>query len=198
MMTSVSAPSNVHVSIISPVTCPDQVLVSQGGTSSAVMNYVQEDRIQNSAKLINMKNLVQDEKLVVATLATLQSGGPSDIIKEELKYIIQSRRVAEGKGELKVDFSPPEKNELTPQDVERREKRRERNRLAAQRSRERGKRKMDELMHEIEQLQSKNAELEHMFDGLSKERDRLKRALLDHLSLCPSYEEPLNLSLKDT
>lgn len=111
-MTSVSAPSNVHVSIISPVTCPDQVLVSQGGTSSARMNYVQDDRLQNSTKLINMKNLVQDEKLVVATLATLQSGGPSDIIKEELKYIIQSRRVAEGKGELKVDFSPPEKNEV--------------------------------------------------------------------------------------
>ena len=36
--------------------------------------------------------------------------------------------------------------QLTPIDVERRERRRERNRLAAQRSRERGKRKMDELM----------------------------------------------------
>ncbi|PVD26466.1 hypothetical protein C0Q70_14143 [Pomacea canaliculata] len=48
--------------------------------------------------LLNTCNLVQDEKLVVATLATLNSGDPSNIIKQDLRLIIQSRRKAEGKG----------------------------------------------------------------------------------------------------
>lgn len=62
--------------------------------------------------LLNTCNLVQDEKLVVATLATLNSGDPSNIIKQDLRLIIQSRRKAEGKGELTVDFKTPPKDEV--------------------------------------------------------------------------------------
>ncbi|XP_071079418.1 cyclic AMP-dependent transcription factor ATF-3-like isoform X1 [Haliotis cracherodii] len=185
MMTSVSAPSNVHVSIISPMTCPDQVLVSQGGTSSARMNYVQDDRLQNSTKLINMKNLVQDEKLVVATLATLQSGGPSDIIKEELKYIIQSRRVAEGKGELKVDFSPPEKNELTPEELKKVEKRKEQNRIAARRFRQKRQEKNWTLICQLEQLEEYNMLLREKLSKLSEEMQTLRGSILSHVNTCP-------------
>lgn len=62
--------------------------------------------------LLNNRNLVQDEKLVVATLASLNSGDPSNIIKQDLRLIIQSRRKAEGKGELQVDFKTPPKDEV--------------------------------------------------------------------------------------
>ena len=62
--------------------------------------------------LLNKRNLVQDEKLVVATLASLNSGDPSNIIKQDLRLIIQSRRKAEGKGELQVDFKTPPKDEV--------------------------------------------------------------------------------------
>ena len=64
--------------------------------------------------LLNHRHLVGDEKLVVATLASLQhSGDPSHLIKQDLRLIIQSRRKAEGKGELQVDFQAPPKDEVS-------------------------------------------------------------------------------------
>ena len=63
---------------------------------------------------------VQDEKLVVATLATLgtDSGSPSHLIKQDLKLIIQSRRKAEGKAELQVEFKKPVKEEVRIQNID--------------------------------------------------------------------------------
>ncbi|XP_041354584.1 cyclic AMP-dependent transcription factor ATF-3-like [Gigantopelta aegis] len=204
-MTSFSTASRVQVSLISTHSAPETLSLKSSSVTpphlSSMKNLVRDGCLASShimPHIRSMKDLVHDEKMVVATLATLEAGGPSHLIKEELKLVIQSRREAEGKEALKIEFSPPEKNELTPIDVERRERRRERNRLAAQRSRERGKRKMDELMQEIDALQCRNNELEQAYTSLSDERDQLKKALLDHLSECSSYDQPLNLSLKNT
>ena len=58
---------------------------------------------------LNDAELLQDNKLVVATLASFSSGDASNIIKQDLRLIIQSRRRAEGKDELHVEFCPPPK-----------------------------------------------------------------------------------------
>lgn len=51
---------------------------------------------------------------MVATLATLDSGNPaSHLIKQDLKFIIQSRRKLEGKEELQVEFKKPVKEEVS-------------------------------------------------------------------------------------
>lgn len=67
---------------------------------------------------MSMYSIEQDEKLVVATLATLDSGSASSLIKQDLKWIIQSRRKAEGKAELQVEFKKPIKDEVNENTVE--------------------------------------------------------------------------------
>ncbi|KAK7103239.1 bromodomain-containing protein 4-like [Littorina saxatilis] len=136
--------------------------------------------------LLNNRNLVQDEKLVVATLASLESGDPSNIIKQDLRLIIQSRRKAEGKGELTVDFTTPPKDEqqLTGEELEKRARRRELNRLAAKRSREKGQRRKETLIQEIQGLQNRNGSLEGAMGSLLEERDSLVRTLKGHMPCC--------------
>lgn len=50
----------------------------------------------------------QYDNIVAATLAALESGNLTPLVKEELKYTINARRSAQGKGELRVQFTEPE------------------------------------------------------------------------------------------
>lgn len=47
-----------------------------------------------------------DDRMVAAALEVLETGALTPLIKEELKYTIQSRRLAAGKQELTVDLTP--------------------------------------------------------------------------------------------
>lgn len=47
------------------------------------------------------------DSLMEAALAALGTGDMTPLVKEELKLTIQSRRLASGKGELRVNFEPP-------------------------------------------------------------------------------------------
>lgn len=49
---------------------------------------------------------------MVATLATLDFGSASNVIKQDLKWVIQSRRRAEGKADLQVEFKKPVKDQV--------------------------------------------------------------------------------------
>jgi hypothetical protein len=53
---------------------------------------------------INMENT---DALLEATLVALETGELTPLVKEELKYTIQSRRLANGQGELGVQFTDP-------------------------------------------------------------------------------------------
>jgi hypothetical protein len=59
--------------------------------------------IENFQK-INMENT---DALLEATLTALETGELTPLVKEELKYTIQSRRLANGQGELGVQFTDP-------------------------------------------------------------------------------------------
>ena len=48
---------------------------------------------------------MQNKNLIDATLVALETGNLSPLVKEELKYTIQSRRLAKGQTELAVDFT---------------------------------------------------------------------------------------------
>ncbi|RUS79356.1 hypothetical protein EGW08_012877 [Elysia chlorotica] len=136
---------------------------------------------------LNTKNL--DEKLVAATLATLNSGTASSLIKQDLKWIIQSRRKAEGKSELQVEFKKPVKEEqLTSEEVVKRSRRRELNRLAARRSREKGQKRKDMLVEEIHKLQSHNSELLDALNNLTEQRNQIIDTLRQHMKQCSDYE----------
>ena len=57
---------------------------------------------------------VNEQKIVHATIQAFQTGSLTPLIKEELRCTIQSRRLAQGKGELKVEFkTPPKRKEVS-------------------------------------------------------------------------------------
>jgi hypothetical protein len=55
---------------------------------------------------------MQNNQLFDATVTALETGNLSPFVKEELKYTIQSRRLAKGQRELKVDFLEQAKYEV--------------------------------------------------------------------------------------
>ena len=54
----------------------------------------------------------KDNKIFEAVNEALNSGSLTPLIKEELKYSIQSRRLKEGKRELAVDFEEPKQYQV--------------------------------------------------------------------------------------
>ncbi|KAL8592636.1 hypothetical protein ACOMHN_026566 [Nucella lapillus] len=74
--------------------------------------------------------------------------------------------------------------QLTTEEVEKRARRRELNRLAAKRSREKGQRRKDTLIQEIQGLQGRNGSLEGAMASLVEERDNLVQTLKGHLPHC--------------
>ncbi|XP_005113038.1 endochitinase A1 isoform X2 [Aplysia californica] len=191
MSTSVTThSSSVHVSVMGPLTSQPAVDKSVSSAPSPTSSPLS---VSGMSGLLNSRNL--DEKLVVATLATLDSGSPSHLIKQDLKLIIQSRRKAEGKAELQVEFKKPVKEELTTEELKKRARRRELNRLAARRSREKGQKRKDKLVEEIRHLQSQNSELVTALGSLTDQRNRIIETLRQHMKQCSDYRATQNAAV---
>ncbi|KAL8619856.1 hypothetical protein ACOMHN_025942 [Nucella lapillus] len=145
-------------------------------------------------RLLDHHSLVQEEKLVAATLASLdQSGDPSTIIKQDLRLIIQSRRKAEGKEELRVDFSSPPREELTEEEWHRALKRRGQNRRAAQRFRHKQRQMSSTLADRVRQLQAAHTELLSELQSLEAEKMGLMRLVRQHCHVCKDFDFKLHL-----
>ncbi|KAK3093254.1 hypothetical protein FSP39_013285 [Pinctada imbricata] len=134
---------------------------------------------------MDVSTLKQNEKILEATKMALETGELTPLVKEELKYTIQTRRLAEGKEELQVQFENPINSELRPDEVEKVVRRREQNRQAAQRFRQRQKSRGDELQKKNQKLLSENLRLRREIQTLQTERDRLNHALNEHMAVCP-------------
>lgn len=128
---------------------------------------------------------LQNNNFMDATLTALETGNLSQLAKEELKYTIQTRRLATGKEELKVDFPEPMKYKLTKEEELRIIKRREQNKLAAQRFRQRKKQSKQTLSQHIEVLESDNIIKMAELTRLRDEKEKLYRILQNHLLICP-------------
>uniref|UniRef100_A0A2C9LM56 BZIP domain-containing protein n=1 Tax=Biomphalaria glabrata TaxID=6526 RepID=A0A2C9LM56_BIOGL len=83
---------------------------------------------------------LNDAGLLRATMESLECGRLTPLIKEELRCRIQSRRLSEGKEELLVEFPSPTPSHPRPDEVQKRDRRREQNRRAAQKFRKKRKR----------------------------------------------------------
>ncbi|GFR78937.1 basic leucine zipper transcriptional factor ATF-like 3 [Elysia marginata] len=90
-----------------------------------------------------------------------------------------------GKG---IDFTITLFMQLTSEEVSKRSRRRELNRLAARRSREKGQRRKDMLVEEIRKLQSHNTELMDMLGNLTEQRNQIIDTLRQHMKQCSDYE----------
>ncbi|ESO90091.1 hypothetical protein LOTGIDRAFT_164395 [Lottia gigantea] len=127
---------------------------------------------------------VQDPSLRRATYASLETGQLTPLLKEELKCRIQSRRLSEGKEELLVDFTSPSKFQPRPDEIEKLNKRREQNRRAARKFRQKKRKDGDNLMKESEKLESDNTSLQEEIAKLYEERKKLEEIWSDHTRKC--------------
>ncbi|KAJ8270677.1 hypothetical protein GJAV_G00117910 [Gymnothorax javanicus] len=115
------------------------------------------------------------------------------LVKEELRFAIQNKRLSNGLGSVMSDSissssdrssEPPVKKELTTEENERRKRRRERNKIAAAKCRNKKKEKTDGLQKESEKLESINAELKAQIEELKSQKQQLVYMLNLHRPTC--------------
>jgi len=104
-------------------------------------------------------------------------------IKHELKHVIYSRRLAKGLDHLEIPTTADNKptiEKLTKEEEEKRRLRRERNKVAASKCRERRRLKMERLSREAEDLIEQNKVLTTDIHDLQLEKDNLISKLRNH------------------
>ncbi|KAF3703182.1 Cyclic AMP-dependent transcription factor ATF-3 [Channa argus] len=121
------------------------------------------------------------------------------IVKEELRLAIQTKRLSNG---LSADVSSDGassssdraskpsghgsgvRREMTPEEHDRRKRRRERNKIAAAKCRNKKKEKTECLQKESEKLESVNAELKAQIEELKQQKQQLVYMLNLHRPTC--------------
>lgn len=109
----------------------------------------------------------------------------SPLLKEEIKHKIKSRRRAEGKEEIRVEFKEPSPERLTEEEEERRRIKREKNKMAAQKCRSKKRKLADTLEEETIKLEEKQEKLQEQVQQLREEREHLIELLKIHSQVCP-------------
>ncbi|XP_033735257.1 uncharacterized protein LOC117323863 [Pecten maximus] len=120
----------------------------------------------------NLTDPSEDEecRLAEAAIACLQSGRLTPLIKEELKYKIQAKRMEQGKKELQVQFTTPNTYELTNEEAMKSDRRRQQNRLAAKKFRKRQTTVAVALEKTLQKLQNENGHLNSEVERLTMEK----------------------------
>ncbi|CAG2193942.1 unnamed protein product [Mytilus edulis] len=94
--------------------------------------------------------------------------------------------LANGQSELGVEFTEPEQGQLTEEEKEKIVKRREQNKLAARRFRQRRRAKGPVYAKEVNELEADNTRKLAEIRRLRKERDELQAMLQNHMLVCPT------------
>ncbi|ESO90094.1 hypothetical protein LOTGIDRAFT_233904 [Lottia gigantea] len=154
---------------------------------------VDKETPQNIAPPSETGNFTHDEKTVAAVLASLESKSMTPLIKEGLRSIIQTKRLKEGKQELEVRFTPYVKREpQTEDEINRAMKRKEQNKMAARRFRQRQKDFGDRFMKKIKKIEAANTVLRKEIQQLQNDKSELSLILQNHLSVC-HYQPDVSL-----
>lgn len=107
--------------------------------------------------------------------------GATDEVKLELQKAIRCRRVAQGLDEIpNLDAKRPSSNQLSPAELEKRRLRRERNKLAAFKCRQRRKEHMQDLEDETDVLNAAKRALEAEIMALKDKKKELEDMLQSH------------------
>ncbi|KAL3877730.1 hypothetical protein ACJMK2_035394 [Sinanodonta woodiana] len=125
-----------------------------------------------------------------AIVKSLEIGSVMPLVKEELKLKIQSRRLSEGRGELKVEFTSPPKYEVKQERSEtdnKIETRKKRNRQSASKSRQKRKGHEESILKEVEKQQAIHANLQIEVNSLRNIKKLLQVRISKHLAKCPKY-----------
>ncbi|XP_067680975.1 uncharacterized protein [Haliotis asinina] len=129
-----------------------------------------------------------EERLARAAETSLKTKSISPVLREELRLSILNRRHANGQEELAVEFKEPVKHELTPAEIEKKVRRREQNRRAARRCREKKKRNQEGTFEGLAKVIEENQSLEAEINLLKSQKDAIKRFLDSH-GVCGSVKQ---------
>uniref|UniRef100_W5LXP6 Activating transcription factor 3 n=1 Tax=Lepisosteus oculatus TaxID=7918 RepID=W5LXP6_LEPOC len=166
--------------------------------------WVTRDHEVNSTMMLQHPGLGPSEISASAVVPCLSPPGSllfddftnlTPLVKEELRFAIQNKRLSSGMSSTVSDSvgttsetSPAEppnvKKEITPEECERRKRRRERNKIAAAKCRNKKKERTDCLQKESEKLESINAELKAQIEELKNEKQQLVYMLNLHRPTC--------------
>ncbi|BFZ12459.1 hypothetical protein BsWGS_15498 [Bradybaena similaris] len=108
------------------------------------------------------------------------------MLKEELRQSIMAKRQARGEKLLKIEYTEPEQMELTPAELEKKERRREQNRRAAQRCRHKKRINQKHVIQNYEQVVARNEQLQKELDAATRELNKLRNTCSHHMC-CPSF-----------
>ncbi|XP_041353199.1 basic leucine zipper transcriptional factor ATF-like 3 [Gigantopelta aegis] len=118
-----------------------------------------------------------DQKLADAAREVLLTGRLTPLIKEELKCKIQSRRLSMGQDEMEVNFEAPKRYQLSDEEKAKKLQRKERNKVAARRHRQKTKEDARKLEKTVEKLENQQKSFLEELDKMTKERKHLLEAL---------------------
>lgn len=108
-------------------------------------------------------------------------------VKEELKLAIRSKRLKEGKGDIKIEFVEPPPEKLTEEEELKRIEKREKNKMAAQKCREKKRILADKLEAETKVLQKQQNKYKCEIQKLLDEREQLMEIVRLHKTVCPRF-----------
>ncbi|ELU03491.1 hypothetical protein CAPTEDRAFT_221193 [Capitella teleta] len=150
--------------------------------------------LRENLTMENSLREAMDPNVAMATLSAVSTGTITPLVKEELRCTIQQKRLSEGKEELMVDFDEREPCELSNADKERKLRRKERNRIAAQKCRSKRRQQADILQAETAELEDRNQFLQDEISKLEEERDRLMHMMRTHDIIPTKCNQKLSMS----
>lgn len=141
---------------------------------------------------------ITDDDAFTNTSASSDEASTSDIdfdiisiVKEELKQNIHRRRQEKGLQDINVDQRTSRSYQLTQIEQMKRQQRKERNRIAAAKCRDKKRQLTLEIIKETDRLEKSNHDLQRRAQDLKAEKAILQQMLEDHLMICPKRHQLL-------
>ncbi|XP_046561984.1 activating transcription factor 3-like [Haliotis rubra] len=115
----------------------------------------------------------------------------TDVVKGSLKSRIHAKRLASGQEEIIVDLERPTspKEPLTEEALQLHLERKEKNRVAAQKCRNKKRERADHLENDINRLENKQDHLKEEIQRLQDEREHLEEVINIHSVVCPKIRK---------
>ncbi|KAK3092902.1 hypothetical protein FSP39_008644 [Pinctada imbricata] len=159
----------------------------------------------DDAVVCKITAVYEEVKPLNLSLSTKAAKPVQTNVKQSLKSMIQARRIAEGKGDLTVDWNADSSKDiessqkLSEEELARQEIRKEQNRKAALRCREKKKNRQLKMKEGIERLRKRNKELLAIYRKLNKEKNDLIETIRqrDSCFLPENSDSLLNSELPD-
>ncbi|KAM7439732.1 bZIP Maf transcription factor [Porites harrisoni] len=159
----------------------DERNILSGGATMPVPYHLDES---DSDSIVSSEDATSYTELMNVPMT---NSGAKEEVKLGLRKAIKTRRVAQGlEGLPVIEEKRPKIETLSFEEEERRRIRRERNKVAAFKCRQRRKEHMQKLQDESDELDNENSALETELAALKAQRDQLESMLRKHKCLVNS------------